>query len=56
MRLDQYSSRRTARPGFPTAEEIKKTTVGWKDDTLTKGDVAKAVACEATQSEKPQHF
>jgi hypothetical protein len=56
MRLDQYSSRRTARPGFPTAEEIKKTTEAWKGDALAKGDVAKAVAGEATQSEKPRHF
>ena len=63
MRLDQYSNTRTARPGFPTAEEIKKTTEPWRGDALAKGDVAKAVACEATYiredpiiSEKTRHF
>jgi hypothetical protein len=54
MRLDQYSSRRNARPGFPTVEEIKKTTEAWKGDA--KREVAETVVNEATQPEKPRYF
>jgi hypothetical protein len=53
MRLDQYSSRRNVRPGFPTAEEIRKTTEVWKGD---KQEVAEAVASEASKLEKARHF
>jgi hypothetical protein len=53
MRLDQYSSRRNVRPGFPTAEEIRKTTEVWKGD---KREVAEAVASEANRPEKARHF
>ena len=49
MRIDQYSSRRNVRPGFPAADEIKKTTEVWKGD---KGEVAQAAASE----EKAPHF
>jgi hypothetical protein len=55
MRLDQYSNRRTARPGFPTAEEIKKTTEAWKGDALTKPDVTETVAREAIKFDRPRH-
>jgi hypothetical protein len=53
MRLDQYSSRRNVRPGFPTADEIKKTTEVWKGN---KQEVAEAIASEATKTEKVHHF
>ena len=46
MTLDQYSNRRTARPGFPTAEEIKKTTEAWRGDALAKQDVADTLVNE----------
>ena len=49
MRIDQYSSRRNVRPGFPAADEIKKTTEVWKGD---KQEVAQAAASE----EKAPHF
>jgi hypothetical protein len=46
MRIDQYSSRRNVRPGFPAADEIKKTTEAWKGDALAErpGCVPKAKA------------
>jgi hypothetical protein len=53
MRLDQYSSRRNVRPGFPTPEEIKKTTQTWTGDALTKPEVPGTIAKEAAQAEKP---
>jgi hypothetical protein len=56
MRLDQYSSKRNARPGFPTAEEIKKTTEAWKGDALGKREVAETLVSEATKPEKLRHF
>ena len=56
MRLDQYSSRRNARPGFPTAEEIKRTTEAWKGNAVAKQEAGERVVTEATKAEKPRHF
>jgi hypothetical protein len=51
MNVDQYSSRRNIRPGFPTAEEIKKTTEPW-----IKHEQAETVANKAPNPGKPQYF
>jgi hypothetical protein len=56
MRLDQYSSRRNARPGFPTAEEIKKTTEAWKGDALAKQQVAETPVDKVGKPATPQNF
>jgi hypothetical protein len=56
MRLDRYSSGRNVRPGFPTAEEIKKTTQAWTGDALAKKEAAETVGNEVTKPEKPRHF
>jgi hypothetical protein len=53
MRLDQYSSRRNARPGFPTAEEIKRTTQAWTGEP--KQEVAEKVVNEAIKAKKLCH-
>ena len=56
MRLDHYSSKRNARPGYPTAEEIKKTTEAWKGDALATQDAAETINREATNLDKLRHF
>ena len=56
MRLDQYSSRRDIRPGYPTPEEIKNTTQPWKADASAKQEMVKTIGNEATKAEKPRLF
>jgi hypothetical protein len=44
MRLDRYSGNRNPRPGYPTAEEIKKTTQVLKGDASAKQELVKPSA------------
>jgi hypothetical protein len=55
MRVDQYSSSRNARPGFPTAEEIKRTTQPWTGEALAKQKVAERVVNNDIKAEKICH-
>jgi hypothetical protein len=56
MRLDQYSSKRNARPGFPSAEEIKKTTEAWKGNALARQQDAEGSVNDAAKPARPPHF
>jgi hypothetical protein len=56
MRLDQYSSKRNRRPGFPSAEEIKKTTEAWRGDALARQHEAEASVDDTGKPARLQHF
>jgi hypothetical protein len=56
MRFDQYSSTRNARPGLPSAEEIKKTTEVWRGDISLKPEVAETLLNETGKPVTSRHF
>jgi hypothetical protein len=47
MRLDQYSSKRNPRPGFPTPDEIKRTTQAWTGEA--KQEIAEKMVNEEAE-------
>ena len=55
MRLDQYSSTRNMRPGYPSPEEIKKTTQPWKAEASAK-EGTDTVYHEAAKADEPGAF
>jgi hypothetical protein len=48
MKLNEYgSSRREVRPGFPSLEEIKKTTEVWKGEAVVEPEMGKPLEVKA---------
>ncbi len=50
MRLNQFSSKRELRPGFPAEAEIKKTTQVWRGEKPDKQETVKSTKDKVTKA------